>query len=72
MFNRVNKRIKAEYDDQLLELVYNAKASWDQAQETEQAVYESNVTNELEMQTLLQKQKYMYLFREARRREVHG
>lgn len=72
MFNRVNKRIKAEYDDQLFELVYNAKASWDQAQETEQAVYESNVTNELEMQTLLQKQKYMYLFREARRREVHG
>ena len=72
MFNRVNKRIKAEYDDQLLELVYNAKASWDQAQEIEQAVYESNVTNELEMQTLLQKQKYMYLFREARRREVHG
>lgn len=72
MFNRVNKRIKAEYDDQLLELVYNAKASWDQVQETEQAVYESNVTNELEMQTLLQKQKYMYLFREARRREVHG
>ena len=72
MFNRVNKRIKAEYDDQLLELVYNAKASWDQAQETEQAVYESNVTNELEMQTFLHKQKYMYLFREARRREVHG
>ena len=72
MFNRVNKRIKAEYDDQLLELVYNAKASWDQAQETGQSVYESNVTNELEMQTLLQKQKYMYLFREARRREVHG
>ncbi|CUS26740.1 Uncharacterized protein LACOL_1419 [Paucilactobacillus oligofermentans DSM 15707 = LMG 22743] len=72
MFNRINKHIKNEYDNQLLELVYSAKASWDHAQETEQAVYESNVTNELEMQTQLQKQKYMYLFREARRREVHG
>jgi hypothetical protein len=48
------------------------KADWDHAKETQLAVYESDVNTELVMQTKLQEQKFLYLFREARRRRVHG
>lgn len=74
MFNskKRSQKIKEQFDQQLLDLIYDVKADWDHARETQLAVYESDISNELVMQTKLQEQKYLYLFREARRRRVHG
>lgn len=72
MFKKRAQKIKEAYDQQLLDLIYDVKADWDHARETQLAVYESDVDNELVMQTKLQEQKFLFLFREARRRQVHG
>ncbi|KIS03268.1 YaaL family protein [Paucilactobacillus wasatchensis] len=72
MFKKQTGKLKERYDQQLLQLIYATKASWDHAKETEIAVYESDTNNELEMATKLQEMKYLYLYREARRRQVHG
>ena len=56
----------------LLELIYNVKDSWDHAKETEHAVYEGQVDNELYSRTKLQEQKYLYLYSKARRSHLHG
>ena len=42
------------------------------AKETEQAVYESHVNNELKERTKLQERKYLYLYERARKRGLHG
>ncbi|WP_318767087.1 YaaL family protein [Lactiplantibacillus carotarum] len=73
MFGR-NKKIKqpkAVYDQQLLNTLNAAKDDWDRAKQNEQAIYDNN-TNELVTQTALARAKYLYLYREARRRQVHG
>lgn len=72
MFKKQTGKLKQQYDQQLLQLIYATKASWDHAKETQAAVYESETNNELAMQTKLQENKYLYLYREARRRQVHG
>ncbi|KRM60443.1 hypothetical protein FC26_GL000531 [Paucilactobacillus vaccinostercus DSM 20634] len=72
MFKKRARKVKETYDQQLLDLIYAVKADWDHAKETQLAVYESDVNTELVMQTKLQEQKFLYLFREARRRQVHG
>ena len=56
----------------LLELIYNVNDSWDHAKETEHAVYEGQVDNELYSRTKLQEQKYLYLYGKARRSHLHG
>ncbi len=56
----------------LLELIYNVKDSWDHAKETEHAVYEGQVDNELYSRTKLQEQKYLYLYGKARCSHLHG
>lgn len=65
-------QVKAFGDQRLLDLLYQTKASWNQAKETAQAVYESNVSNELAERTKLQECKYLYLYERARRRGLHG
>ncbi len=65
------KQAKAVYDQQLLLLLDAAKVDWDRAKQNEQAIYDNN-TNELVTQTALARAKYLYLYREARRRAVHG
>lgn len=72
MFKKRIQQVKQNYDQQLLDVIYDVKADWDHARETQKAVYESEVNNELLMQTKLQEQKYMYLYHEAKRRQVHG
>lgn len=59
-------------NQKLLELIYNVKDSWDHAKETEHAVYEGQVDNELYSRTKLQEQKYLYLYTKARRNYLHG
>ncbi|MDQ7936540.1 YaaL family protein [Lactiplantibacillus sp. WILCCON 0030] len=65
------KQPKATYDEQLLGLLNSAKVDWDRAKQNEQAIYDNN-TSELVTQTALARAKYLYLYREARRRQVHG
>lgn len=59
-------------NQKLLELIYNVKDSWDHAKETEYAVYEGQVDNELYSRTKLQEQKYLYLYTKARRNYLRG
>lgn len=56
----------------LMRLIYAVKDSWNQAKETERAVYESDVDSELSDRTKLQECKYMYLYEKARKRQAHG
>lgn len=73
LFHRKNtEEVKQEHDQRLLDLIYETKASWDHAKETERAVYEANASSELHYRSRLQEQKYLYLYRLARKFKVHG
>lgn len=73
MFFKKNRHQVQEAGDQrLLDLLYQTKASWDHAKETQQAVYESTVSTELAERTKLQECKYLYLYERARKRGLHG
>lgn len=72
LFKTDSHRMKKIGDRNLLRLIYAVKDSWNQAQETERAVYESHVDSELSDRTKLQECKYMYLYKIARGRKVHG
>ncbi len=65
-------KVKAHADQDLLDLIYQTKGSWDHARETARAVYESQVDTELVDRTKLQEQKYLYLYELARKRQLHG
>lgn len=73
LFRRQPKHeVEKKRNQRLLATIYETKASWDHARETEQAVYEANVSSELQDRAHLQEQKYLYLYRIARRYHVHG
>lgn len=72
MFGKGPGNIKKRYDERLLDAIDEVKKDWEHAKETQEAVYESNVNSELTSRTKLQEQKYLFLYREARRRKVHG
>lgn len=67
-----NKIEETERKQRLLNLVYETKASWDHAKETEEAVYEANASSELHYRTRIQEQKYLYLYQLARQYKVRG
>lgn len=71
-FRKPRYQVKEAGDQRLLDLLYQTKASWDQAKETERAVYDSTVSNELTERTKLQERKYLYLYERARQRGLHG
>ncbi len=70
MFGSRKQKIRMQFDDKLLASIDLAKQEWDQAKETEEAV--SDVDEEITAQTVLARQKYLFLYREARLRQVHG
>ncbi|GAK48374.1 hypothetical protein LOSG293_270090 [Secundilactobacillus oryzae JCM 18671] len=70
MFGKKKQQLRKQYDTFLLDVIERAKAEWDHAQETEEAVQE--VDGEIVSQTAIAKQKYLFLFREARRRGTRG
>lgn len=73
LFHRQKQhQVQQERDQRLLDLIYETKASWDHAKETERAVYEANASTELRDRTHLQEQKYLYLYKLARQFKVHG
>lgn len=71
-FKRPTKEVERERNQRLLEAVYSTKASWDYARETERAVYEANVNSELHYRSRIQEQKFLYLYKIARKFKVHG
>lgn len=77
MFNFFGRRkketLKQEYDKLLIYQIDKAKIDWDQSKENEKALYDGAVDMRmLQAQTKLNKAKYMYLYREARRRGASG
>lgn len=74
LFHRSNNhhQVEQERNQRLLDLIYDTKASWDHAKETERAVYEANVSTELRDRAHLQEQKYLYLYKLARQFKLHG
>lgn len=73
MFGRKKRqlpRLKAAYDDQLLVTIDDAKDRWDHAKQTEEAIADAD--NEMTANTALARQTYLFLYREARRRQVKG
>ncbi|WP_076460807.1 YaaL family protein [Limosilactobacillus caccae] len=71
-FKRSAEQLKRDRNQRLLDAVYSTKASWDHARETERAVYEANVNSELHYRTRIQEQKFLYLYKLARKFKVHG
>ena len=72
LFKRKKNYVEQERNQRLLDVIYDTKASWDHAQETQRAVYEANVSNELRDRTKIQEQKFLYLYKLARKYKVHG
>jgi hypothetical protein len=72
LFGRRKDRVAQLRNQRLLNAIYDTKASWDHAKETERAVYEANVSSELRDRTKIQEQKYLYLYKIARKYKVHG
>ncbi|WP_461242944.1 YaaL family protein [Secundilactobacillus muriivasis] len=70
MFGAKQQKLRREYDDRLLETIERVKEEWDHAKQTELAV--ADVDEEITSQTKLARQKYLFLYREARLRQVHG
>lgn len=72
LFKHQRNQVTQKRNQRLLDTIYDVKASWDHAQETQRAVYEANVSSELRDRTKIQEQKYLYLYRLARKYGVHG
>ncbi|WP_373842099.1 YaaL family protein [Limosilactobacillus sp.] len=72
LFKHTKHAVERERNEHLLATIYSVKASWDHARETERAVYEANINTELHDRAHLQEQKYLYLYRLARKYHVHG
>lgn len=70
MFGSRRQQIRQEYDAKLLNTIEGAKEEWDQAKQTEIAI--ADVDEEITAQTALARQKYLFLYREARLRHVRG
>ncbi|WP_341779456.1 YaaL family protein [Levilactobacillus sp. HBUAS70063] len=73
MFGRKKRqfpRLKVAYDEQLLLTIDAAKDRWDHAKQTEEAIADAD--NEMTANTALARQTYLFLYREARRRQVKG
>ena len=65
-----HQSIKEEYDQKLLDLVNTLKEDWDHDQRTQEAVADGQIDLDLETETLLAKQKFFFIYREARLRRV--
>ncbi|KRN27417.1 hypothetical protein IV38_GL002069 [Lactobacillus selangorensis] len=68
MFGRHKQKRQVNDDQQLIDLIYRVREQWHQAKRVEENAIQ--VDNALEMQTALQKNKYQFLYREARRRKA--
>ncbi|USS87830.1 YaaL family protein [Fructilactobacillus hinvesii] len=69
MFNLFKPRnFEKDYDEELLQSLNLLKQDWDQAQQTEAAV--ADVDPQVQAQTELAKQKFEFMYRQARLRKI--
>lgn len=68
MFGLKFSTLKDFYDGHLLDTINFLKNDWDQARQTQEAVSETD--DRLLSQTELAKQKYMFMYRQARKRNI--
>lgn len=66
-FNK-KKDFKKIYDDELLKSINLLKRDWDQAQQTQMAI--ADVDDQIIAQTELAKQKYEFMYRQIRKRNL--
>lgn len=72
LFRRPKLDSKA-YDDQLVEIIHDAKYDYEKARLTQNAMFESNVdTRKVLAETARAKQTYFFLLRAARERNMRG
>ncbi|MCM0582635.1 YaaL family protein [Weissella diestrammenae] len=75
MFN-LSKRSKWDstvFDHQLIDAIDNAKYDYEKAKMSEEALFESNIDPRLiKAQTAFAKQKYFFLLRASRERQMKG
>ena len=64
------QQLKKQYDEMLLADIDTAKRKWDNARQTQAAVYDSD--EQLVAETELAKAKYYFLYLEAKRRQIKG
>ncbi|USS84931.1 YaaL family protein [Fructilactobacillus myrtifloralis] len=62
------KNFEKLYDEALLQSLNLLKEDWDQAQQTEAAV--ADVDSQVQAQTKLAKQKFEFMYRQARFRDI--
>lgn len=62
------KSTAEEYDQKLLTLINDLKNQWDHAKKTQLAVSDSDI--QMEQETKLARQKYLFIYKEARLRNV--
>ncbi|KRM69455.1 YaaL family protein [Apilactobacillus ozensis] len=67
---RKKNNFRKQYDEFLLNSIDRAKSNWDHARETEEAISETD--GEITSQTQLARQKYLFLYQEARVRDVRN
>jgi hypothetical protein len=67
-FRKKHKNIGKQYDEFLLDSIDRSKYQWDQAVETQEAI--SEIDDEIVAKTSLARAKYLFLYREARKRNV--
>ena len=67
---KTKEKLRKKYNERLLEDIYQARAFWEDAKHTQEAVYD--VDDELEARTKLARARYEFLFKEARRRHLKG
>lgn len=72
MFRSRKQKLRSEYDDKLLDSIERAKQEWNRAKESESASAVEDANVEMMAQTALSHQKYLFLYREARRRQVRS
>lgn len=67
---RKKNNLRSRFNNMLLDDIDLAKKEWDQAQQTQNAVYDAD--EELIAQTEMARAKYHFLFLEAKRRKIKG
>lgn len=67
MFNR-NRKLKKEYDEQLLSLMKETKEEWVQSKEIER--YLNDYDQEVIVQRKIAESKHFYLYKEAKARSL--
>lgn len=68
MFFRRKGRLREEYDDKLIQQLNNSKENWDRQSSLQEKSFDPYF--EVDLQTKLARAKYLFLLREAKKRNL--